>query len=339
MGHSTVENMTPLTRHGSLKQLGYGVPFDTVRANAARWKGWGAGKTALVTGGNAGLGFFTALGLAASGARVVIASRSVQRSARAKSEILRVIPAAKISHWPLDTADYASVDGAAERAMELELDILIANAGMIHAPTSRHQSPSGDELVLATNYLGHARLVGRLAEQFRARPLRLIGLGSMATRLLRVDPGNLALHDGYGAYRAYAQSKAALQAFSIGLDHRLKQLSWPARSIAVHPGYSVSGLTVMVPGINEPGYAKRLKGQLQSPIAQGKHQGAVPIVEAALNPGIDGCERGIYLGPRYLNKGTAQFVKPVGITRRRKLLDPVWELFRQANGGADPFGS
>ncbi|MCW4463931.1 SDR family NAD(P)-dependent oxidoreductase [Glutamicibacter sp. MNS18] len=328
-------NTTP--RYGSLEQLGHGEPLDSVHANRMRWEGWGAGQTALVTGANAGLGYFTSLALAASGAHVIMACRSSERADRARLQIEQRVPDAKITTRLLDTSDYSSVDRLAEQLEPVDLDIIIANAGIIHTPTSRQENAAGHELVMATNYLGHVRLVGKLAPQFKARPLRFIGLGSMATRILPAQPQNLMLHHGYGAYRSYTQSKAALQSFTLGLDHRLKLLSWPARSIAVHPGYSVSGLTVQVPGVNDPGFGKRFVGQLQRGFAQGKHHGVVPIVEAALNPGISSTARGIYLGPQWLSTGQTRMVKPANLTRRKKLLDPVWEMFTEANDGLDPF--
>lgn len=329
--------MNSSPRYGSLHQLGHGEALATVHANRSRWEGWGVGKTALVTGANAGLGYFTSLALAASGARLIMACRDVERAERAGQSIVRSVPAAKLSIRALDISDYASVDRLARQLEAIDLDILIANAGVIHTPNTRQKNSRGAELVMATNYLGHARLVGKLAPQFRARPLRFIGLGSMATRLLPADPENLALHHGYSSYRAYAQSKAALQSFTLGLDHRLKHLSWPSRSIAVHPGYSISGLSVNVPGINEPTFSKRFFAQLQSGFAQGKHHGAVPIVEAALNPGVAQTERGVYLGPRGISKGPAWLVKPANLTRRKRLFDPVWQMFKDANDGVDPF--
>lgn len=334
---SSVGGMKSAVRYGSLLQLGHGDALPSVHENRSRWNGWGAGQRALVTGANAGLGYFTSLALAASGAEVIMACRDQQRAQRARQSIEQRVPGAKLSILPLDTSRYDSVDALATQLAEVELDILIANAGIIHTPRQRQEDSSGAELVMSTNYLGHARLVGKLAAQFQQRALRLITVGSMATHILPANPRNMQLHHGYSSYRAYAQSKAALQSFGLGLDHRLKLLSWPARSITVHPGYSLSGLSVTIPGVNEPDFAKRFIGRLQSGFAQGKHQGAVPIVEAALNPGLDRTDHGVYIGPRGISKGPAWLVKPANLTRRKRLLDPVWQMFIEANDGRDPF--
>ncbi len=45
------------------------------------------GKVAIVTGGNGGLGLGIALGLAGAGANIVIAARSVEKTAQALEEV------------------------------------------------------------------------------------------------------------------------------------------------------------------------------------------------------------------------------------------------------------
>ncbi|GAA2951271.1 SDR family NAD(P)-dependent oxidoreductase [Glutamicibacter bergerei] len=329
--------MNAEARVGALDLLGYGSPYPDVYSNRARWAGLGSGKTAVVTGANAGLGFFTSLALAASGAHVVLACRNEAKAARAIEAIEHRVPNAELEYLPFDSASLESAGALGQVLRHREIDILIANAGIIRSPETRSTGSLGYELTMATNFLGHARLVGELAETFRTRPMKFIGLGSISTNMLKSNPEDLALTGGYHPHCAYAQSKAVLQSFTLALDHRLKQLSWPSRSIAVHPGYSISGLTPQMPGINEPAYLKRFQGQLQASFAQGKHEGAVNIVEAALNRGVEQSPRGTYIGPKFLSKGESVLARPAKITRQKRLMDPVWKVFVEANCGVDPF--
>ncbi|MGX1749653.1 SDR family NAD(P)-dependent oxidoreductase [Glutamicibacter protophormiae] len=315
----------------------YVQPLGDVHANRARWAGLGRGKTAVVTGANAGLGFFSALALADSGATVLMACRNQSRAERAAAQIRRRVPLAQLEFMQFDADSMASAVGLAAELRGRRIDVLVANAGIIHTPHTRQPGLLGYEQVMTTNVIGHARLLGELAATFAAHPLRFIALGSMSTLMLKADLQNLKLDRDYHPYRAYAQSKAMLQGMGLALDRRLRQLSWPSRSITVHPGYSVSGLTPQIPGVNEPGFGKRLQGQLQAGFAQGKHQGAVAIVEAALNPHLASAPTGVYLGPKYVSKGPIALASPAKITRSKDLHQRAWELFKETNDGFDPF--
>lgn len=315
----------------------YPQPAPDIYANRKRWAPLGQGKTVVVTGANSGLGFFASLGLAQAGAQVILACRNQSRAEDAMEQIRRRVPEARVEFMQYDSSRIESAMGLAAELRHRPLDALIANAGLIRAPRQRQAGLLGYELTMSTNFIGHARLVSELADRF-AQPLRFIGLGSMSTRMLATDPQNLALTRDYHPYRAYVQSKAAVQAFTMALDHRLRQLELPARSLAIHPGYALSGLSPQVPSINEPDYAKRLVGQLQAGFAQGKHEGAVALVEAALAPELDAAPRGCYLGPKFLTKGPTVLASPAKATRGKELQGKAWELFVAANEGLDPFG-
>ena len=314
----------------------YREPAKDIYANRERWAGAGDGKTVVVTGANSGLGFFASLALAQAGAKVILACRNQSRAEQAMAQISARVPEADLAFMQFDSSSTSSAVGLAAELRSQPLHALIANAGMIRTPQTRQPGLLGCEQVMSTNFIGHARLVGELAERF-ASPMRFIGLGSLSTRLLATDHENLDLAEDYHPYRAYVQSKAAVQAFTLALDHRLRQLELPARSLAIHPGYALSGLTPQVPQINEPDYSKRLIGQLQESFAQGKHEGAVALVEAALAPELESAPRGSYLGPRYLSKGPITLARPVKATRGKALQSKVWELFVKANEGLDPF--
>ena len=73
------------------------------------------GRTFVVTGGNAGLGYFTAEQLAGAGARVIIAARSADRTAIAIDSIRDRVPGAEVSHLPFDLTSLAVVREAASR--------------------------------------------------------------------------------------------------------------------------------------------------------------------------------------------------------------------------------
>ena len=94
------------------------------------------GKTALVTGGNQGLGQAFAAGLATAGARVAIVGRRTDANHRAVEEAR-----AEGQEWAAITADItddaqvATVTEQARAALDGRIDILVNNAGVCyHAP-------------------------------------------------------------------------------------------------------------------------------------------------------------------------------------------------------------
>ena len=69
-----------------------------------------AGKVAIVTGGNAGIGLAIVKGLASKGATVVIASRSEEKVNAAVVEVQQLYPNSKIEGMVLDVSSFASID-------------------------------------------------------------------------------------------------------------------------------------------------------------------------------------------------------------------------------------
>ncbi|XP_017769536.1 PREDICTED: retinol dehydrogenase 11-like [Nicrophorus vespilloides] len=87
------------------------------------------GKTALVTGGNSGIGYHTALGLASRGCRVIIASRSC--SVDVKNNIIQHTNNPNVVIKNFDLGSLASIRRFAQQLNEEEekIDILINNSG------------------------------------------------------------------------------------------------------------------------------------------------------------------------------------------------------------------
>ena len=106
------------------------------------------GKVAIVTGGNGGIGLGLARGLAAAGARVVVAARNREKSMAATKEL----DSAAIS-VQVDVTEEKSVKALFEKTLQQcgRLDILINNAGInIRKPPQELSLAEWNE-VLATN--------------------------------------------------------------------------------------------------------------------------------------------------------------------------------------------
>ena len=139
-----------------------------------------SGRTFLVTGANTGIGLATTEALAARGATVVMACRSVQRAETTRAEIIRRTGNTDVELLELDLGDLDSVRAcaAAFLASGRPLHVLINNAGMAGR---RGLTASGFELAFGTNHVGPFLLTGLLLDRLRAdAPGRIVNVASDA---------------------------------------------------------------------------------------------------------------------------------------------------------------
>jgi NAD(P)-dependent dehydrogenase (short-subunit alcohol dehydrogenase family) len=294
-----------------------------------------SGTTAVVTGANKGIGFFTSAALASAGAHVVLACRNRERADAAVRAIRARCAAegarASLEVLALDTADLASVAAAAEALGDRDrIDLVVANAGAVHAPRQRETTVDGNELVIGTNLLGHFALLAGIAPVLkRSNGARVVSLGSMAARLSSLLVDDLQLEHHYTPWRAYAQSKIAVESFGFELDRRMRAAEIDATSVVAHPGYSISGRTPRVPGVNEPSRMTVFADSLQAPITQGKDRGAWSVLAAATRPDAVG---GSYWGPRLRVKGAPAKQNPSRVSGDPDVSRQVWEFAERATG-------
>ncbi|MFE5410886.1 SDR family NAD(P)-dependent oxidoreductase [Microbacterium sp. NPDC056569] len=297
-----------------------------------------SGRVYLVTGSNAGLGYFASEQLVRAGARVLMSARHPNRLSAARAAIRRRVPdAAPDATEPLilDTSNLASVRSAAASVRgKGPLDGVLLNAGIVHPPKSRETTIDGHEVVFATNALGHYALAGELLPALAEASGRMVWVGSMSTSLTPYDPVDPQLVDGYSAWRAYVQSKVATTALGFEADRRLRAAGIPVASVVAHPGYSTGGRTPGIAGVNEPSRAKRFADNLQAAIAQSKEQGAWPLVRALTDPDVEGGE---FWGPRTGSRGEPRRQTASKITRDPVVAARLWDVAEAATGLRWPF--
>lgn len=118
-----------------------------------------SGQTALVTGANSGLGYWTSLHLARQGAHVILACRDISKCAKAVEEIKRNVTTASLDTVELDTSSLASVRACAKAVLAKTsvIDMLVLNAGRGGNMGSNETelSVDGIEILFATNHVGH----------------------------------------------------------------------------------------------------------------------------------------------------------------------------------------
>lgn len=135
-------------------------------------------RTALVTGGNRGLGFEAARQLMARGARVILTSRDLARGEDAAGQLRASSSCGDVEVVALDVTDSEQVRALPETLGEVELDALINNAGI----SLNGFDANVAERTLAANFHGPLEITDALIDSLSvdARVVMVSsGLGSL----------------------------------------------------------------------------------------------------------------------------------------------------------------
>jgi NAD(P)-dependent dehydrogenase (short-subunit alcohol dehydrogenase family) len=254
------------------------------------------GKTFLVTGGNAGIGYFVAEQLAGTGATVVLGSRDTAKANAAMTSIRSHVPGAHVRHVRVDLANLSSLASSVAELKVDALDAVVCNAGVLLDQPQRRETAGGHELMFATNHLGHFVLIHWLAPLLAAAQAgRVVTTGSFVAKSVRLSLSDLQSTRDYQPKRAYARSKLAQMLFGFELDRRLRAAGSTTSSVVNHPGGALDSLTPPRPPVHLPTTGHRLRSLPAGLVLQGKQAGAWPAVRAVLDPSVQG---GQLWGPR-----------------------------------------
>ncbi|MFE9535496.1 SDR family NAD(P)-dependent oxidoreductase [Streptomyces sp. NPDC006691] len=254
------------------------------------------GRSVLVTGGNAGIGYFVAEQLAGAGAAVILGSRDPAKAEAAAGSIRSRVPGASVRHVRLDLADLSSLEHSVAALGVSHLDAVVHNAGVALDDPPRLATKDGHELMFGTNHLGHLALTHHLLPLLAAAAAaRIVTVGSFAAKTERIDLDDLQSRRDYRPKRTYGRSKLAQMHAGLELARRLAELDSPVRSVVVHPGGALDSLTPARPPVHTRTPGERLRGGPAALVLQGKDAGAWPAVRAVLDPRV---ASGELWGPR-----------------------------------------
>lgn len=282
-----------------------------------------SGRTAIVTGSNAGIGLETARMLAQRGAHVLLACRNAQKGEAALARVLAGGVKGSAELMLLDLSDLDSVASFARAFGEkhTRLDRLVLNAGVMVPPLGR--TKQGFELQFGTNHLGHFALSARLFPLVeKTEGARIVVVSSGAAKLGRIDFADPNWErKKYRDWTAYCQSKLANLLFLHELDRRLRAAGSDVRATAAHPGWTATEL-------QRTAWSARVLNPL---FAMKPHDGALPTMRAATDPAA---ASGSYWGPRWMFEFTGPPVQVTIVARGRDaaVAARLWELSEKLTG-------
>lgn len=274
------------------------------------------GRTFVVTGGNAGIGYFAAEQLARAGGEVMIASRNPERARVAQEAIRSRVPGARTGFVRFDVTSLAAVQAAATELAALSgLDAVILNAGVVSAPAKGETTQDGFAPLIGS-YLGNFAFVAHLLAH--ADPGRIIHTSSNYVRA-NVDVTDLAAPPGH-TMAEYARSKTAIEVFGFELDRRLRAAGRATASILSRPGMAVDARTPSRPGLPRK---SRWSEPLWGFVGQSKEHAAWPSVRAATDPAARG---GDFYGPARTTSGPPVRITPLArfAAPQDGLADRLW---------------
>lgn len=245
----------------------------------------------LLTGSSGGVGIETGRALAATGGKVYLGVRDLEKGEQALKDILEP---GRVELLELDVGSMESVRTAAKNFLSksTKLNVLVNNAGIMACPEARTED--GFESQLAINYLGHFLLYKLLEQTLLSSSTpefqsRVVNVSSAGHHMGSVALDNINLDGEYEAWKAYGNAKTAC----IWMTNEIERRYGPRglHGLSLMPGGIATGLQRYV----DPETLKQW-GSSEPSQRYGKSpaQGAATTMTAALGKEWEG-KGGVYL--------------------------------------------
>ncbi|XP_064630155.1 retinol dehydrogenase 11-like [Lineus longissimus] len=193
------------------------------------------GKTVVITGATAGIGYETAMDLATRNANIILTARNLEKGNLVKDKIIEETGNRKITVKQLNLASLRSVRRFADEIKAERIDILINNAGTLEHYWRK--TDDGFEMTWGVNFFGPFLLTNLLLDQLKkSSPSRIVNLTSIAHKWseLRIEDIKRERKVGSQADLEYMASKLAIVLFTKELNRKLEGTG--VSVFVVHPG-------------------------------------------------------------------------------------------------------
>jgi NAD(P)-dependent dehydrogenase (short-subunit alcohol dehydrogenase family) len=170
------------------------------------------GKTAVVTGGGTGLGYYMARGLARSGARVMIAARREDVLKESAARLTAESQGNEVLHHRLDLADRASVSAFTEHAIATMgvVDIFVGNAGIDCLEPIDNIKDESIDAMCQVNIAANVSLVRAFLPGMRKKKWGRILFSSSGTSVCASPAEGMGMYTAVkGALNAFTRTAAA----------------------------------------------------------------------------------------------------------------------------------
>ncbi|AUD02129.1 SDR family NAD(P)-dependent oxidoreductase [Spirosoma pollinicola] len=205
-------------------------------------------KVFLITGGTSGVGQAIATGVAASGAKVLIISRTEESGQQGVRHIAEATGNDKAEFLVADLSLLSSIRSASEEFKRRydNLHVLVNAAGALYF--DQQFTVEGNEMTFAVNYLSHFYLTNQLLDVLKASaPARVVTVGVRPAFLKNptLNLQDLQLTQDFSGLKATSQATIARHYFVFTLARRLAGTG--VSSVAFYPSLVKSRLAKNAP--------------------------------------------------------------------------------------------
>ncbi|KEY73227.1 hypothetical protein S7711_04189 [Stachybotrys chartarum IBT 7711] len=248
-------------------------------------------KVFLLTGSSGGIGIETGRALAATGGKVYLGVRDLEKGERALKEILEP---GRVELLELDVGSMESVRTAVKSFLSksTQLNVLVNNAGVMACPETK--TADGFESQLAVNYLGHFLLYKLLEQTLLSSSTpefqsRVVNVASSGHHMSSVVLDNINLDGEYEPWKAYGNAKTACIWMTNEIERRYG--SKGLHGLSLMPGGIATDLQRYIPSETKEQWALH---EPSRKFGKSPAQGAATTMTAAFGKEWEG-KGGVYL--------------------------------------------
>jgi NAD(P)-dependent dehydrogenase (short-subunit alcohol dehydrogenase family) len=223
-----------------------------------------SGQTHVITGGDSGIGYATALALASKNATVLLGCRDVEGKGRKAVEtIINSTGNSRITVEKLDLASFDLVRAfAATVAQKVpHIHTLLCNAGIDHSPASHPMSGDGFDMTFQVNFLGHFLLVEKLMPLLRRSQSRIVhvssaasfsacswgGMDATCTDVTELQKNAVKTFHGTNVMHTNSSNYGLTKFLQVFHAAELARREPAITAVSLHPGIVKSGMTDALP--------------------------------------------------------------------------------------------
>jgi NAD(P)-dependent dehydrogenase (short-subunit alcohol dehydrogenase family) len=216
-------------------------------------------RTVVITGGTGGIGLHSAIGIAATGVRVIITGRNQTSGEEARKRIAAEASNERVELVIGDISSLAGVDALAHDLLAIaggRIDALVNNAAYLG--NELEINGDGVEMHFAVNVVAPWRLTRALLPALRAagsaRVLNVSAGDNAPGTPVPIDIDNLCAEKGFKGLMTMAHSKSVMESMSIALAQKLSSDGITVN--VVFPGRASTAMTRSLSCAGLPGPMK-----------------------------------------------------------------------------------